>query len=81
MQVCPFILSDHHPIITQIILKGYVALSLVSEENFSLNTNILDDQEVRTTLYMVRQINKWHNHLIFVINKWNRNVASWKTLL
>lgn len=79
--VCLFTLSNHHPISTRIRLAAPPLASRVGPKKFILNTHLLKDVYVLSTINIIRLINKNNKDLMSQIDRWNLNINSWHKLL
>lgn len=81
VMVWPVSLSDHHPIAAHICLRDSTPPQTSHNDKFTVNTKLLEDQDILAAIFIIRQINRWNQDTQSLISRWNKNVNSWQCLL
>lgn len=79
--VKPSSLSDYHPIFVEIVTRSANKPHSKVGGKLILNNNLLKDQDILTTVHIVRMFNKWNPSSGSYINNWDTSVKSWQKIL
>lgn len=74
--ISPFTLSDHQPILMCIGLSASLPPPTVRTNCFTLNSRLLDDADLCSTMAFTRLFNKSRKPKLSNINRWTLNIKS-----